>query len=431
MKKFLIATTLLCATSSVCFAETLKHTPSPQEAQVDSIQNEAQKTLQKGVNFLLSRQDKEGAWQQDPAITALCTLALFQAQNIDNPVRVKQAYEAGRMYCLKFQQKDGSFSKQGRYINYTTAVVMTTLATMNYPEDREKLLKGRHYLLGEQLTEHNINNPTDSSSPYYGGFGYGNAMKSPVDSSLKPTDKSKSFAGLTGKPPAGKGGGRGGMMAGNGADLSCTASVLEALAATEHLEGEDNPAGLKSKEKSQLAWKNAVKFVERCQSVPSENGEAWVEKADSEGYNGGFAYRPVGDKMTHATDAKTLRTYGSMTYAGVKSMIYAKLDPNDYRVKAAKGWIARNYTLEENPGMGQEGLYYYYHTLSKTYAVLGADEINLPNGQKAQWKNDLQKAVISRIQTNGSWQNSIGRWMESVPELVTAYTLLSLELSMK
>jgi squalene-hopene/tetraprenyl-beta-curcumene cyclase len=54
-----------------------------------------------------------------------------------------------------------------------------------------------------------------------------------------------------------------------------------------------------------------------------------------------------------------LRSYASMTYAGLKSMIYAGLTPDDPRVKAAVAWLAKNYTLESNPGLGDAGLYIF------------------------------------------------------------------------
>ena len=60
-----------------------------------------------------------------------------------------------------------------------------------------------------------------------------------------------------------------------------------------------------------------------------------------------------------------------MTYAGLKSMIYAGLGKDDLRVKAALAYVKAHYTLDENPGLGQQGLYYYYHTFAKTMSVLG------------------------------------------------------------
>ena len=54
-----------------------------------------------------------------------------------------------------------------------------------------------------------------------------------------------------------------------------------------------------------------------------------------------------------------------MTYAGLKSMIYAGVGPDDPRVQAAFRWAQRNYTIQENPGLGDNGLYYYFHTFAK------------------------------------------------------------------
>ena len=65
-----------------------------------------------------------------------------------------------------------------------------------------------------------------------------------------------------------------------------------------------------------------------------------------------------------------LRSYRSMTYAGLKSMIYAGVNPDDPRVKAAVEWIGKHYDLQSNPGMGNDGLFYYYHTFAKTMSAM-------------------------------------------------------------
>jgi len=74
-------------------------------------------------------------------------------------------------------------------------------------------------------------------------------------------------------------------------------------------------------------------------------------------------------EYTDSSGRRLLRSYGSMTYAGLKSMIYAGLTQDDPRVKAALEFIRKNYTLEENPGQGQRGLYYYYQTFAKAMAL--------------------------------------------------------------
>ena len=48
-----------------------------------------------------------------------------------------------------------------------------------------------------------------------------------------------------------------------------------------------------------------------------------------------------------------------MTYAGLLAMIYANVSPQDVRVRSALDWAMRQWSLEENPGMGQEGLYFF------------------------------------------------------------------------
>ena len=99
------------------------------------------------------------------------------------------------------------------------------------------------------------------------------------------------------------------------------------------------------------------------------------------------------------TDANGgLRSYGSMTYAGLKSMIYAGLKPDDPRVKAATDYIAKHYTLEENPGMGQAGLFYYYQTFAKALSLIGKHEI-VPTPSRPVghfWKLELVDALTRR-----------------------------------
>jgi squalene-hopene/tetraprenyl-beta-curcumene cyclase len=121
-----------------------------------------------------------------------------------------------------------------------------------------------------------------------------------------------------------------------------------------------------------------------------------------------------------------LRSYGSMTYAGFKSMIHAGLKQDDPRVKAAYEWIRKNYTLDENPGMGAQGLYYYYHTYAKALAALGDENIIDAKGTSHNWRAELADKYIKLQNADGSWINKTPRWMEGDPNLVTAYALLSL-----
>jgi squalene-hopene/tetraprenyl-beta-curcumene cyclase len=115
-----------------------------------------------------------------------------------------------------------------------------------------------------------------------------------------------------------------------------------------------------------------------------------------------------------------------MTYSGLKSMIYAGVDKNDPRVKAAHEWAKKHYTVTENPGMGEEGLYYYYQAFAKALAAVGEEKLTAADGQVHDWRADLTKQLASSQKPDGSWVNAANRWMEGDPNLVTAYSLLAL-----
>jgi squalene-hopene/tetraprenyl-beta-curcumene cyclase len=128
-------------------------------------------------------------------------------------------------------------------------------------------------------------------------------------------------------------------------------------------------------------------------------------------------------------DGKTaLRSYGSMTYAGLLSFIFADLKKDDPRVQAAYGWLKKNYTLEENPGVGQQGLYYYYHTMAKALTVYGDDFIVGENGKNINWRKELTIKFVENQREDGSWINPSARWWENDPVLVSAYALISLNM---
>ena len=122
-----------------------------------------------------------------------------------------------------------------------------------------------------------------------------------------------------------------------------------------------------------------------------------------------------------------LRSLGAMTYGGLNSFLYAGVSKDDPRVKAAVGWIRKHYTLTENPGQGQAGLYYYYHTFGKAMAALGEDRFADSAGTKHDWRRELFGALKSRQQADGSWRNAGDKTFgEASPELATSFAVLSL-----
>jgi squalene-hopene/tetraprenyl-beta-curcumene cyclase len=166
-------------------------------------------------------------------------------------------------------------------------------------------------------------------------------------------------------------------------------------------------------------------FVSRCQNLESENNTTPFAAKNPDG---GFYYTPAagGDSEAGKLDNGGLRSYASMTYAGLKSMIYAGVKPDDPRVKAAVKWCQLHYGLDENPGMGQAGLFYYYHTFAKALATAGMNEIEDAKGVKHNWRQDLLAELVRRQRPNGSWVNESDKWFEADAGLVTGYALLSL-----
>ena len=116
-----------------------------------------------------------------------------------------------------------------------------------------------------------------------------------------------------------------------------------------------------------------------------------------------------------------------MTYAGMQSLIYANVDKNDPRVKLALKWLENSYNLDENPGMGVQGLYYYYQAMSKALSAMGIDTLTLEDGRKVDWRDELANKLISIQKSDGSWVNTNNRWWEADPILVTSYCVLALE----
>jgi squalene-hopene/tetraprenyl-beta-curcumene cyclase len=115
-----------------------------------------------------------------------------------------------------------------------------------------------------------------------------------------------------------------------------------------------------------------------------------------------------------------------MTYAGLKSMIYAGVTADDPRVKAAVKWLQSNYNLSANPGMGSSGLFYYYHTFAKALDAMGKPEFIDAKGVKHDWRRDLLGELLRRQRPDGAWANDDPKWLEGDPNLVTGYVLLTL-----
>jgi squalene-hopene/tetraprenyl-beta-curcumene cyclase len=346
---------------------------SAQEAASTATRAQIDSAITKGVDYLrVNGQAADGSYsaQAGPALTAICTLAMLDSgRSADDPQVAKSL-----KYLEGFVQPDGRIcAEKSRIPNYETCVAMMCFAAANKDGRYKKLLENAEaFIRGVQSDE---GESLDKSDPSYGGAGYG-------------------------------GGGR--------ADLSNTAYLLEALEA----------AGVKGDDP---AVKKALVFVSRCQNLETEHNTLPFAAKNPDG---GFFYTPAAGGGSAAGREKdqdaALKSYGSMTYAGLKSMVYAGVTTDDPRVKAATKWLKDHYSVTENPGMGQNGLYYYYHTMGKSLAALGQSEFADRDGNKHDWRAELAGELIKQQKLNGSWVNDARRWMEGDPNLCTAFALITL-----
>ncbi|MBN2301466.1 MAG: terpene cyclase/mutase family protein [Lentisphaerae bacterium] len=339
-------------------------------------------SMQRGLDWLKGLQREDGSWSNInyPAMTAL---GLWAFTRSNDPDKDKICAKAAR-FVAGFAQADGGIYKpatsgrgSGGLSTYNTAICMIALHTYDKAKYAPIILKAREFIAHSQLV---------GDSPDSGGFGY----------DAKPV----------GSP------GRGSPAR---ADLSNTGWALQSMRVTQDLE--DRRQG----ERVDVNWEAALAFAERMQNQ---------EENDPVNY-GGFGYTPGAERGGTDLDKKSgavkLRGFGSMTYAGLEAMIYARVDRKDPRVRSALLWASRHWSVDENPGMGDSGLFYYYNIMGKALHVSGTDMIKRESGGVINWKKDIVEKLAAIQMPDGSWINKNNQFWEGDSVLVTTYSVLTLE----
>ncbi|MSR44658.1 MAG: hypothetical protein EXS15_04775 [Phycisphaerales bacterium] len=353
---------------------------------------------------LRATQDASGGWmvtkaaagtdQPQPssaastAVTALALKAFAQAGAL--PATDPAAQKALTLIRQRVRGGDGFFSPDpsGGLGNYVASAVVSGLAAVDDPSDRPLIEEAVEWLTRAQWDQ------SEGVSPrmdWFGGSGYGK----------------------WGRP-----------------DLSNTQMMLDALHDAQV--SADDPG-----------VQRALVFLTRTQNLAATNPVAWVESGSQDG---GFVYTPANGGESFASDAagegrygekmpagtpRSLRSYGSMTYAGFKSLLYAGLTKDDPRVQAAFVWIRRHWTFAENPGLGQQGYYYFVHAMARALLASGQDQIMDNHDVIHSWRDELVAAIVARQRPDGSWINTASRWEEGDADLCTTYCVLALEEAIK
>ncbi len=349
----------------------------------ESFRHEIQRSIDKGLAWLEKNQDSQGFWAtaDHPAVTAL-VLSAFMGEPTgrwkkSEPLGVRKGYA----FLLDSAKPDGSIHR-GQLINYNTGISMMALLSANKKEHEPLLRKARAYLISSQSDFGQKGKIDDVMD---GGIGYGSRYPN--------------------------------------SDMNNTLTALEALHYSKHLV-KDSPAT------ADLNWAAAIEFLKNCQQVPA-NKQPWVSADPKD--KGGFVYFPgnsmAGGVTNSATGKVALRSYASVSYAGMLSFTYADMKKDDPRLTAVFDWLQKNYSLDENPGMGPQGYYYYLHLMTKALTLYGVNELELKDGKKINWRREVAMKFINLQKSDGSWLNDQhARWWEKETALVTAYSVISLEL---
>ena len=260
---------------------------------------------------------------------------------------------------------DGSICEIQHDQSYNTAVALTALAATKEDRYLTTIANGQKYMQKHQVDESEGFKPVDN---WYGGLGYGGEERP---------------------------------------DLSNLYIALESLRAT-------------SLDPNDPVWQKALTFVTRMQNRSESNDQPWA------GNDGGFMYSPAWNPPEYGGGTKS---YGSVTAAGLISLLFAGVDKSDPRVQAAHQWLTSNYTLDMNPGTNSKhGLYYFYNAFAKVMRAYGEDEFTDSSGRRHNWRNELAERLIKLQDADGSWANKDSAlWWENKPELATAWSVIALE----
>ena len=341
---------------------------------------DAVQSVGRGLAWLAAQQKPDGSWSNKdfPALTALPVWAMA----VDGGAAWKDVIAKGAAYLVSCVQTNGGIYREvdgrkgGGLSNYNTAICMTALHATGDPAFVPIVQKARRFLADSQHLGGDV---------YRGGFGY---------------DRQTQRAYT---------------------DLLNTYYTVQAMQLTQSVE-DLRPAG---EARADIDWDETRAFIEKMQN----------KTAAGEDDAGGFVYNPTDPKAGTRTNQQGVvffRSYGSITYAGLLSLIYAKVPRDDARVLSALDWTAKHWSLEQNPGMGAQGLYFFYNVLTKALSAYGQDLIPMPDNTLLNWREEVAKKLISlqKIDPNtgaGYWVNENGRFWESDPVLATSYCILALE----
>lgn len=366
----------------------------------DDVAKKLTETFASAADWMVGQQDASGAWKQgagekasaSPAFTGLMVAALAGA-----PPSLKEKYkpavDKAVGYLLSKINADGSVGEgpTGTFVKtYATGIALMAFASVERTDKVANAIRGAQaYMKQNQLKE----------GKDLGGMGYG--------------DES--------------GGGKKATIA----NLSTTGFASEGM----------HQSGLPQDD---AFWQLVVKYVRKCQNNSETNNDPeFVAELKSKGLvvgdDGSLYYSTVADPAAQkvgtkkVADKESIAGYGSMTYDGIKTYLYAGLKKDAPEVKAAIDWVRKNYSVELHPGFPYDnaqrqhlrGLYHYYLVMSRALEAYGENPFVTFDGKKHDWAREIAEQLVKQVKESKMWKNDNSAWFEGDPLLTTSYVLVT------
>jgi squalene-hopene/tetraprenyl-beta-curcumene cyclase len=342
--------------------------PAPAAALSAATRQKLIDSLHRAAAYLKLQQKPNGFWDANPGVSAVAAAALLRQTDVDRAVRLENVGKALDSIAAMAKPDGGIYDKAVPH--YITAVSVMALSAAGRPQDTPLIEKGRAYLADHLWDEGESVAVTDK---WYGGIGYG------------------------------------------GSDPNRRADIISLEYALRAMKEAELPA-------NDAAWQKAIVFLQRTQNNSEVNRQEWAKN------DGGFVYYPG---FSYSSEGATA-SYGSATYAGVMSYVWANVKKDDDRVKAVLRWVRDNYTVDENPGMGQKTVYYYYMVFAKALQAAGEPVIVDAKGRSHNWREDLGRKLLSLQHKEGYWVNTEDNAeLQDNKVLVTAFTMQAIEAALQ
>jgi squalene-hopene/tetraprenyl-beta-curcumene cyclase len=391
---------LVIALAQVTFLSGCAEMESEQAAEPSASAAAIDRSLVRAADYLLKRQDRDGAWRSDvygnfkdgDALTPLVLEALLAVRSDE---RTPAACRRGADYLAALAQGGDTIDPSPHGLTYPlyasalSVIVLSQAQHSRYRGARDDWLK---FLRKLQLTE---SLGWQASDARYGGWGY--AKEPPV------------------RPPEGAA-----LAALAEPNLSATVFALEALRAS------GCPANEPSIQKARV-------FIEHCQNF-ADDPRATATRFD----DGGFFFMPGDDVRNKAgvagkdaTGRTRYGSYGSTTADGLRALLLCGLPSDHLRVAAAGRWLKDHFTPDRHPGAyasdresARPALYYYYAaSVARAFPALRDADGSAANKLYA---SRLAKALLERQDPNGSWSNPAVQVREDDRLVATSLAIIAL-----